>query len=214
MDDVRAPGPTRLERSVSAYQREQAALVHQQWRDANPIDGERATAEQAVAADPFVLVPDELLRRVTRAMVFASARADEAREFAAGMKARELRYRAREGRLRTLLLDLLHVFGRKSFSSAYGTVTARAGSVSAIVDEERLPEEYWRVVTTRTPDRAKILDDLKHGVLIEGATLSNGAPTIQFRRERSGSIEVDPVANLAAAEALARSNDATGREWG
>lgn len=211
MDDIRAPGPKTLERSVSAYQREQAALVHRQWREANPIDGELASDEQAVAAahdaDPIALDPDDVLRRVTRAMVFASARADEAREFAAGMKARELRYRAREGRLRTLLLDLLHVFGRKSFGSPFGTVTARAGSVSAIVDEERLPEEYWRVVTTRTPDRAKILDDLKHGVLIEGATLSNGAPTIQLRRERSGSVAVDPAANLAAAEALARSND-------
>ena len=172
MSDVRAPGPGTIERCIAAWQRAKAALE---------ADGELAADEQAIAAaldaDPNTVTPDELLGRIVRAITFAESREDESKAFVAAMRARQQRYAKRAEYLREELLQIMDALERKSFVAPFATASVRAGTASV------LPEEYIR--TRREPDRTKLLEDLKVGVVIEGAMLSNGAPTIALRRPRA-----------------------------
>ena len=40
-----------------------------------------------------------------------------------------------------------------------------------VLDENKIPEKYWKVVTTRSMDKKLILDDLKAKVEVEGAVI-------------------------------------------
>jgi len=179
VSDVRAPGPGTIERCIAAWQRAKAALE---------ADGELAADEQAIAAaldaDPNTVTPDELLGRIVRAITFAESREDESKAFVAAMRARQQRYAKRAEYLREELLQIMDALERKSFVAPFATASVRAGTASVLIlDEQALPEEYIR--TRREPDRTKLLEDLKVGVVIEGAMLSNGAPTIALRRPRA-----------------------------
>jgi hypothetical protein len=179
MSDIRSPGPSTIERCVAAWQRAQAAIA---------TDDELTIDEQPIAsafdADPSILSPDELLRRIVRALVFAEARQQEAKTLVGLLQARQRRYANRAAWLREELLQVMVALERPSFAAPFGTVTLRAGVPSAvIIDEEALPDEYIRI--TRKPDGTKILADLKQGVVIEGAVLSNGTPSVALYRPRA-----------------------------
>jgi len=61
-------------------------------------------------------------------------------------------------------------------------ITLRKGSQAAqINDESALPDDYVTVKTTITPDKRKILADLKNGVEIEGAELTTGKTSILIK---------------------------------
>lgn len=180
MSDIRPPGPSTIERCVAAWQRAQAAIA---------ADEELATDEQPIVsafdADPSILSPDQLLRRIVRALVFAEAREQEAKMLAALLQARQSRYAARAAWIRQELFDVMVALERPSFAAPFGTVSLRAGVPSALItDEKALPEEYIKTTVTRAPDKRAILDDLKVGVVIPGALLTNGTPTVALRRPR------------------------------
>jgi hypothetical protein len=151
-------------------------------RDAFKSDDELATDEAVLArafeVEPMMMHPDVMLRRMVEAIKFAEARAGEAKRFANIMKARADRYEAREGVLRHTLLDMMMALERDNFAgSPYGTASVRAGQRSALIlDEAEIPDEYFRV--KRTLDKRELLDDLRQGVVVPGAVLSNAAPTL------------------------------------
>ena len=61
-------------------------------------------------------------------------------------------------------------------------ITLRSGTKTAQVnDESLLPDDYVNVKTTITPDKRKILSDLKNGVDIPGAELSTGKTSILIK---------------------------------
>jgi hypothetical protein len=181
MDDIRAPGPRVTEHTFSAWDRTKAELQAD-----TALVTDEAVLQAVFAADPAVLSPQELLERATRAKAFARSRADEARNFMLAMRARRQRYLAREAKCDELLLEMLHALDRRSFSSPYGTVSVRTVSPSVVIlDPEMLPAEYVRV--KHEPDKAKLLDDLKVGVVIPGAVLSNGGITLALRRDTAAS---------------------------
>jgi hypothetical protein len=175
----RAPGPEAIMRCVVAMQRA---------RDAFAADDELASDEQMLAAalefDPNILPPDELLRRMVVAIAFCESRRDEAKRFADGMTARRQRYAARAMVLRTELLDIMQALERASFAgSPYGTVYVRAGIASPLViDEGQIPDEYFQ--TVRVLDKRKLWNDLKQGVVIDGAVLGNAMPVLAIRGDK------------------------------
>jgi hypothetical protein len=100
------------------------------------------------------------------------------------MKARADRYEARAQAMRDEMLVIMQLLERASFTgSPFGTVSVRAGRQSVVVlDEEKLPDEYWRV--SRALDRMKLREDLTQGVVIDGAVLSNPMPVLSIRAAR------------------------------
>jgi len=185
MADPHAPGPLAIERCVSAYQRVQHALTAD-----DELAADEAPLAAIYAADPKILQPDELLRRFVAAIAFAEARAAEAKAFAAGMTKRSERYTGRATAMRSELLEVMIALERSSFSgSPFGTASVKRGQQSAVVmDEQKLPADYWR--EKREVDRLKLRADLKQGVVIDGAVLSNPMPVLAIRYAKA---DADPV---------------------
>jgi hypothetical protein len=189
-DEPRGPGPSTIERCIAAWQRAQAALAND-----DALQADEGAIASALDSDPFLLPPDELLRRIVRALNFAVLRKAEATELVGMMQAREMRYERRALALRTELFEVMVALNRQSFPAPEGTVSLRAGKESVLItDEDAIPDEYMITSTTRAPDRKAILADLREGVVIDGAALSNGAPSLVFRRQRSIAADAAPVA--------------------
>ena len=178
MSDVRAPSPATIERCVSAWQRAKHALEADE-----ELANDEAVLALAMASDPHALPPDEMIRRFAAAIVFAEARAAEAKTIKQSLNAREMRYASRAMVLRAELLEIMQALRHKSFSAPHGTVYVRQGTPSAVVlDLEALPDEYVR--TKREADKHKLLTDLKQGLAIDGAALSNSMPTLALRQDK------------------------------
>jgi hypothetical protein len=176
MADPHAPGPLTIERCVAAFQRVQHALTAD-----DELAADEAPLADIYAADPNILSPDQLLCRFIAAIAFAEARADEVKAFAAGMAKRSARYTARANAMRGELLEVMLALERRSFTgSPFGTASVKAGLGAArVLDEAKLPEEYWRV--KREVDRAALRADLRQGVIVEGAELSNPMPVLAIK---------------------------------
>lgn len=70
----------------------------------------------------------------------------------------------------------------KRCETPVGTITIKALPPKAIaVDEAMIPSKYW-VPQDPKLDKRSLLADLKEGVDVPGAELSNGGETIQIRR--------------------------------
>jgi len=181
----RAPGPSTIERCIAAWQRAKATL------EADPnIDLDEQAIRTALDTDPSVVHPDELLRRIVTAIVFAEAREAESKTIAASMRARQHRYDARSGWLRELLFDVMAALERRSFAAPLATVSIRAGKASVVItDEQALPDAYIR--TKREPDRDAILHGLIAGEVIPGAVLSNPMPSVALIKQKPKLIETE-----------------------
>jgi Siphovirus Gp157 len=187
-DDVKGPGPFTIERIVSAWQRARNELDSDAM-----LAGDEAALQSALnpagynAETQENLDADQLLQRIVTAMLFAALRVAEAGEVETLLKARKQRYAHREEILRRTLLEVMTALARRSFAALEGTVSLRTVSDSILVtDLDAIPPEYVdkRTETIITPRKGAILDDLKQGVVIPGAVLSNGGLTISFRRQR------------------------------
>ena len=187
-DEPRGPGPDTVMRSIAAWERAHSRLA---------TDAELATDENAIrdaiGSDPQAVHPDELIRRAMRALAFAQLRAGEAAALIASATARKRRYLGRAQALRTLIFDLMDVLGHPKFITVHGTISLkRTGNPSVLVtDEGLIPEGYFHV--ERTLDKQLLLADLKVGVVVEGAVLSNAAPTIVITGAPRLSLSADDI---------------------
>jgi hypothetical protein len=172
-DEPRGPGPDTVMRSVAAWERAHSRLATDQ-----ELAADEDAIRNAIGSDPGAVHPDELIRRATRALAFAQLRAGEADALIASATARKRRYIGRAQALRTLIYDLMDVLSYPRFITVHGTISLkRTGSQSVLVtDEGQIPDGYFR--TERTLDKRLLLADLKVGVVVDGAVLSNAAPTI------------------------------------
>lgn len=123
---------------------------------------------------------EDILARLLRAAQHASDMADAATERMSQIKARADRYKRRSDQFRATAFAIMQAIERRSVELPELTATIRSGTQFAIItDETVLADEYVRV--ERRPDKAKILADLKVGVVIEGAELTNGIPSLAIR---------------------------------
>jgi hypothetical protein len=172
-------------RPPSAYTIERVVATWQRSREALLADRELANDEQAIIrqldVDPETVHPDALIERLVRAIAFTTGRREETKAFELMLAERRRRYEKRLEDMRTDLFTLMQLLEYRSFPALAGTVSLRKGAPSVLVtDEEAIPDEYKKV--KKYVQKKKLLDDLKQGVLVEGAFLSNGAEGISVGR--------------------------------
>lgn len=164
-----APSGWRVERALSAYQSARARLL------ADDPDAD-VDAVLGPETDDVEYVKQKLLS----AAQWNGAQAKAVASMIEDLDARRHRFTAREKEAKSTLFAVMVALEEKKFVAPHGTVSIRDGTPSVVItDETVLPPEYLR--TTVAPDRAAILADLKQGVVIEGAMLSNGFPSIAIR---------------------------------
>lgn len=174
-DEPRGPSPMTIELCIAAWQRARAHLAG----DPDLADDENAISN-ALGADPGAMHPDDLIRRIVRAIAFATMRRVEAKRMTGTYRARDQRYAKRLTALRGELLDLMQILRYPRFMALEGTVSVARGAPSSVItDEQAIPMQY--VTMKRVLNLQAILDDLKQGVLIEGAYLSNAAPKLVIK---------------------------------
>lgn len=177
-----------IERAISAWQQFRAELLvdEELVEDENVIadalksppppanasvDGERDLKHQVLA----------LVGQLIDACVWADRRGVEARVLAAEFTERARRYEARVERFRELIDQMMAAVEVRKVAGRFARASiVAAPSGSRITDETKIPDEYWKI--ERTLRRADLLADLKVGVVVEGAELSNGGETLRIAR--------------------------------
>ena len=87
----------------------------------------------------------------------------------------------RVDRLREAVRAAMIATGERKVKVGIGTWSLQNGRPCVMVtDETKIPDEY-KVIQAPTLDRAKMLMELKEGVIIEGAELGEGAEPLVFR---------------------------------
>jgi hypothetical protein len=169
------PSGWRLERAISTWQQLHAELAE----DEDFIADETAIAtrlSEARADDPR-----DLLSVLIDAVVLADQEAESAKAIAERFTARRRRFEALVDRFRNMIGELMAAIP----VTKHAGVLARASIVAAppsvlVTDEQSIPNEYFKV--ERTLRRSEVLSDLKVGVVVDGAQLSNGGETLRIAR--------------------------------
>jgi hypothetical protein len=120
------------------------------------------------------------------AAVIRSALVDEAlhaglRSRVDDMKERLSRFELRASKKRQLALEAMTEIGLSKLEQPDFTASARAGSPALVlVAEDRIPEAYWLPQPPKL-DRQAVLAELKRGIEIPGAQMSNHKPVLSVR---------------------------------
>lgn len=166
------PNAFRMEQAFAALQSAHARIA--QGEDFDPDTGEVIDIE-ALQGDA-----EALLHATLRAAVWAETMADAAKERAREIAARAKRYEARGQALRSAVFAAMDALGQKKVELPDVTAVIRSGVQSALItDEELLPAEF-RIYQPPKTDRNGLTKALKNGLQTEGATLSNGFPSLQL----------------------------------
>ena len=174
---MNAPSGYRIEAALSAWQSTRARLIADDPSLANDEGGGIDELLGPEAGDV-----KDILSRLLTAVQHAEAMADGAAEMITNIQARQKRYKARAEQFRGTIFAILDAIGERKAEFPHGTISiGKARDVALITDEAAVPDEYATEVTTRKIDKAAVLADLKQGVVIEGATLTNGMPTLTIR---------------------------------
>ena len=123
---------------------------------------------------------DAIIRAVIVKIQDAQDMAEAAFSRAHDVTIRAKRFQARADRYRGLILTAFDALEWKKREYPEATVSLRQGSPGVVItDESKLAPEYLR--TTVSPDKTAIKADLAAGVIVEGAELANGMPSISIR---------------------------------
>ena len=161
-----------LENSVGRYQTTKERLLSV-WPE---IDDETLTDTLEGITDLHEMI----------AAVIRSALVDEAlhaglRFRVDDMKERLSRFELRAEKKRQLALDAMCEVGLTKLEQPDFTASARAGPPSLVViAEDRIPKSYW-LPQAPTLDRQTVLAELKRGIEISGAQMSNPKPVLSVR---------------------------------
>jgi hypothetical protein len=97
------------------------------------------------------------------------------------MKERLSRLELRANKKRELALEAMSDVGLTKLEQPDFTASTRAGSPALVViAEERIPDSYWLPQPPKL-DRQAILGELKRGIEIPGAQMSNPKPALSVR---------------------------------
>jgi len=97
------------------------------------------------------------------------------------MKQRLSRLELRAGKKRQIALEAMAETGLTRLHQSDFTASARAGTPALVViAEDRIPEAYWLPQPPKL-DRQAILGELKRGIEIPGAQVSNPKPVLSVR---------------------------------
>lgn len=123
----------------------------------------------------------EMIAAVVRSALVDQALQSGLRSRIEDMKERLARLEARGDKKRRLAFEAMAESGLTKLEEADFTASLRAGSPAlVVVTEEDIPDRYW-VPQPAKLDRQTILSELKRGVGIPGAYLSNAKPVLSVR---------------------------------
>lgn len=107
---------------------------------------------------------------------------DAMKEYESKIKARRERVANRKAMRRSLLGTALELAELKKRETPSGTISVRPVPPSVIVTEEGdIPAQFWKPAAP-TLDKKSLLEFLKNGNSVTGATLSNGSLTTSIKR--------------------------------
>jgi hypothetical protein len=169
------PSGWRLERAISTWQQLHAELAEDE--DFVADETVIATRLREAHADD----PRDLLSALIDAVILADGEAESAKAIAERFTARRKRFEALVEKFRNMIGELMAAIPL----TKHAGVLARASIVAAppsvlVMDEQLIPDEYFKV--ERTLRRSEVLSDLKVGVVVEGAQLSNGGESLRIAR--------------------------------
>lgn len=123
----------------------------------------------------------EIVSAVVRSALIDEALAEGLKSHIETMQGRLRRLSERADARRQIARDAMIEVDLKKITAPDFTITVRPGTTALVVTEESsIPEPYWLPRDPRL-DRMGLLNDLKRGVVVEGATLSNPAPVLSVR---------------------------------
>ncbi len=163
---------------TNGWKLEQAMSAFQSARERMRVQSDDDTLAELMASETDVRT---LLVATIRAAMEADAMADAAKQRAEHLAERRKRYENRRDELRGVAFAVMDVLEERKIEECDFTVSIGKPRASLIVtDESEIPEEYWKI--ERKLDRAKLNDDvLKNGLVITGAMVANGIPTLTIR---------------------------------
>jgi hypothetical protein len=123
----------------------------------------------------------EMLAAIIRSALVDEALQSGLRSRLDDMKQRLARLEERGAKKRQLALEAMHEIGLKKLEQSDFTASPRAGSPSlVVVSEQAIPESYWLPQPPKL-DRQALLGELKRGIEVSGAELSNPKPSLVVR---------------------------------
>jgi Gp157 protein len=166
----------RIQQALSSWQSARARLLRE---DAELAHDEAMLAE--LLGDETENVQD-ILARLLRAAVHATAMASAAADQIETIKGRQDRYKRRAETMRSTAYAIFDAVGTTKMELPDLTASIRRGTQSAmIIDEAAVPDKFVEIVTTRKIDKAVVLSTLKAGEEVPGCFLSNGLPSLAIR---------------------------------
>jgi Siphovirus Gp157 len=175
MADPRAPTAWQIEQAMSAWQQIQATL--EQDPD---LDLDEQAIWQALGHEG-VRHPEDLLSRLTDALVWTIRRKEEADALRVQMRDRRDRYLAREDAFRATIQSLMEALEKSKHRTALASLSIREARPGVrVTDANALPDEYVKII--RQPLLELIHDHIDNGVIIPGAELSNPALVLYVRK--------------------------------
>lgn len=124
--------------------------------------------------------PDRLMQRLGRSIVEDEGQVAAANARLDALIARRNRWKARAELKRDSLSMVMQTLGMSKFTDTDFSASLRENKGGAVVvaeeDVPKLPDEYVRIA--RTPDKARIKEALIDGLVVPGASLSQGGPPI------------------------------------
>jgi hypothetical protein len=145
------------------------------------------TLEHDEAAMIEALGPEEAERQEVLARLLRSAQHARDMSMAADERAKDImgrrdRYRRRAEALVGSALGIMLDTGERRVELPELTASIRRNPESVLpVDEAEIPDEYWRVVTTRSLDKDAIKRAIKAGETVPGAMLSQGSESLMIK---------------------------------
>lgn len=162
----------------SAWQIQQAVTCFLSLKNAEQIGADFADLEAELNNAEADI--EALIVKSIRAMKEAECNANSAKERISDLQIRQSRFEIKAQAVRSVIFSVLDVLGWDKFQHPEFTVTIGKPRIGLLVtDESALPGEY--IKTKSEPDKALILDALKAGTEVPGATLSNGLPYLTVR---------------------------------
>ena len=124
---------------------------------------------------------DEMIAAVIRSALVDEALHAGLRFRVDDMRERLSRLKFRASKKRQLALEAMTEVGLSELEQPDFTASAKAGSPAlVVVAEESIPEAYWLPQPPKL-DRQAILGELKRGIDIPGAQMSNPEPVLSLR---------------------------------
>jgi hypothetical protein len=144
---------------------------------------EYPTIDEASLADTLEGITDlhEMIAAVIRSALVDEALHAGLRFRVDDMRERLSRLELRASKKRQLALEVMTEVGLTKIEQPDFTAWARAGSPALVViADDRIPEAYWLPQPPKL-DRQAILGELKRGIEIPGAQMSNPKPVLSVR---------------------------------